>query len=241
MEIQFLIKRDTAPTKDVLMHEIARLAEYIQVAAASGLHPEPPHDGQICIGRIYEVTIDDIKVPCVALIVNAVICLPGMGGRVSHRLENVLVPAKGERWHRSVLINGRSRPCFVIRLSDFNENAGGFHLTDDQRRILDRVHRAIASHRYYLVATETDPVKLDVLIDGVPLTPKGLAKMIKDRKRAGRASLAAELAIVARSQPSQHHDLAELLAARREVVTQARRRLAALDDVIDKVGGSLCH
>ena len=241
MEIQFTIDASGVSTKDVLVGEIARLAQYIQMAAAGDFYSEPPRDDQICIGRIYEVTIAGVKVPCVALIVNTVICLPGMGGRVAHRLESVLVPGKSQRWHRSVLINGHSQPCFVIRLSDFNQSADrdGPHLTDDQRRIFDRVHRAIASDRYYLIPTKSEPPTIDVSIDGVTLTAKGLAKMIKDRKRAGHASLAAELAIVAPSQPSHHHDLAKLLAARREVVTRAGRRLAALDDVIDKVGGSL--
>lgn len=251
MEIQFTIDASGVSTKDVLVGEIARLAQYIQMAAAGDFYSEPPRDDQICIGRIYEVTIAGVKVPCVALIVNTVICLPGMGGRVAHRLESVLVPGKSQRWHRSVLINGHSQPCFVIRLSDFNQSADrdGPHLTDDQRRIFDRVHRAIASDRYYLIPTKSEPPNIDVSIDGVTLTAKGLAKIIKDRKKAaqhaghaalqdGHTSLASELAFAVLARPLQQHDLDELLKTRRAVIVQAGNRLAELDAVIDRASAT---
>ncbi len=249
MKIHFTIEASGVSTKDVLVTEIARLAQYIQMAAAGDLQLEPPRDDQICIGRIYEVTIDDIKVPCVALIVNAVICLPGMGGRVAHRLDSVLVPEKTQRWHRSVLINGRSRPCFVIRLSDFYKGVDASRLTDEQRRIFDRVHRAIASNRYYLIPAKSEPPTIDVSIDGVTLTADGLAKIIKDRKKAaqhaghaalqdGHTSLAGELALAVLARPLQQHDLDELLKTRRAVIVQAGNRLAELDAVIDKASAT---
>jgi hypothetical protein len=144
------------------------------------------------------------------------------------------------------LINGRSRPCFVIRLSDFYKGVDGSHLTDDQRRIFDRVHRAIASDRYYLIPAKSEPPTIDVSIDGVTLTANGLAKIIKDRKKATHCatpaslparheSLAGDLGAAVLAPTFRQSDLAELLRRRREVIVQAGRRLTELDDVIDKV------
>jgi hypothetical protein len=252
MEIHFTVEESHTSANDVLGSEIDQIVQHIRTAVAPrNFCLKTPHDDEICIGKMFETTIDGVKVPCVALIPSAVIRLAGLDHSVTRRLKSVLVPDSDGRWSRTVSINGVPLRCFVIRLSDYNKSVDGSHLNDDVRRIIDLVRAAIMSDRYYLMAPKLDRVwvdaKVTVMIDGATLTSDGLAKIVEDRKELerriervflhdGPTTLAGGLGVTALNRSCfGQHDLDELLKKRRDVITQTGHRLTELDDVIDKV------
>ena len=164
MKIHVAAEENRAPANDVLVAETARLAHHVRATDTPPLNGAP-----ICIGKVCEVSIDGVWVPCIALLPNAVIHLAGIGGNVAERLESVLVPKKGQRWYRPVNVNGVPLRCFVIRISDLDANV-------DVIRIIDRVRVALASGRYYLILPKPDWVKIAAMLDVATPTCADLAE-----------------------------------------------------------------